>query len=211
MPRAELSPAQALLAELTQEELRRLARQNGVTLSGRPSRINLLRSIVAHLSLDELTDSLCRLFPGSEPVPEGIIRLDQVNRLTGETAVHACSCSHPGLGRLLLELRGSCLVLRVPSIPLFLENRWPVLVRDLGEVILKRLYAGFVQARRLHPAAQAPPPKNAPYILDEGYYGLRNSRLRVELKRTGVISFQVVFLRCRRPANRPEYLLLPIA
>lgn len=211
MPGAKLSPSHALLAELSLADIAGLARQNRLPVTKSASRAALIRTINSHLDLDELSDALCRLFPKPATVQKGTLRLDRAVRLAGETAVHASSLSNPSLGQLLLELRGSCLVLRLGSIPLFLENRWPVIARDAGEQVLKRLYAGFVRPNQVHPAAQAPPPPNKPYILDQGYYGLRGARLRIELKRTGVVSFRVVFLRYRTPGNRPEYLLLPIA
>ena len=96
------------------------------------------------------------------------------------------------------------------SAPLFLENRWPIVVRDDGLVPRSRLYAAFIRPGRVHPMAEAAPPKAKPYMLDEGEYQLRNGRLRFELNHAGPISFQVKYLRARPPADRSEYLLEPI-
>ena len=207
----KLEPARILLANLNPDELRRLARKGRIRVSGKDSRATLVNAITRKLDVDGIADALRRLFPKKGPAPQGVLRLDRVARLTGETTVQVHSRSNPALGVLLLELRPSCLRLRLNSVPLFLDGRWPVIAREAGEVPHKRLYAGFIRPRRLHPAAQTAPSASKPFIIDEGRFGLRAGRLRFEFDRSGPISFGVAFLRFRKPGGRPSYLLTPIA
>ncbi|MEO0081755.1 MAG: hypothetical protein ABIL25_05610 [candidate division WOR-3 bacterium] len=211
MTGVRLEPAQTLLANLSTAELRQLAARTRVQISRAGSRSALVRRLTEQLDVDRIADVLRRLFPKTGRTPADSLRLDRVARLCGEATVQVYSRSRPAMGMVLLELRPSCLTLRTNSVPLFLENRWPVIVRDVGEVPRTRLYAGFIRPRRLHPAAQAAPPATRPYIIDEGTYGLRAGRLRFELKYSGPISFRVALLRRHQPTNRPSYLLTPIA
>jgi len=127
----------------------------------------------------------------------------------GAVTIQAASRARPDSGDVLLETGDDCLVLRVATTPLFLENRWPVIVTGAGTVPHARLYAAYVRPGRVHAEAQAAPPKTKPFIVDEGQYQLRGGRLHMELSRSGPISFLVVFLRNR--GARPEFLLEPIA
>jgi len=158
-------------------------------------------------------EELRHLFPArrrTKAGARGTIRLDQLPPLYGSATVQVYSRSRPQLGRALLGRGKDCLALSFNSAPLFLENRWPVLVRGTGLVPHSRLYAAFVRPGRVHPSAEAPPPQTKPCLLDEGKYQLRGGRLRFEFLRAGPISFQVTFLRERPSAGRPEYLFEPI-
>jgi hypothetical protein len=131
--------------------------------------------------------------------------------LHGAVTVQAYAHARPALGQVLLGFGDRCLTLGLNNAPLFLENRWPVVGRDSGTVARVRLYAAFVRPGKVHPAAEVSPPKSHPFMLDEGEYQLRSSRLRLEMRRAGLMSFLVTFLRYRPPTDRPEYLLKPIA
>jgi len=213
-----LEPARALLENFTHTELSRMVKRSSLGIVVPRSRAALADSITRHLSLDEVIEEIRHIFPprasrNSQTAtrnPQLASRLDQLPPLHGSATVQASSRSRPQLGRALLGRSADCLTLGFDSAPLFLENRWPVLVRDEGAVPRSRLYAAFIRPGRIHPAAESAPPRTRPYMLDEGEYQLRNGRLRFELTHAGPISFQVTFLRERPPAGRPEYLLEPI-
>lgn len=211
MRETTLDPSRALLANFTLDELARLAARSRVKPGAGASRRALTGAITKHLDLDELADAVAQLFPKPGRSSAGHLRLDRIPRLHGETTVQIYSRTSSVLGLILLEQENCCLALRCGSVPLFLENRWPVVLRDTGVVPLARLYAAYIRPRRIHPAAGAAPPKSKPFIVDEGEYGLRNGRLRLELKRSGLVSYRVSLVRLRPPKNQPEYLLLPIA
>jgi hypothetical protein len=173
----------------------------------------LANLITKHLDLDEIVEELRHLFPARRAAKKragDTARLDQLPPLHGSATVQVYSHARPQLGRALLGRTKDCIALSFNSAPLFLENRWPIVVRDDGLVPRSRLYAAFVRPGRVHPSAEAAPPRTKPYLLDEGEYQLRNGRLRFELAHAGPISFQVAFLRERPPAGRAEYLLEPI-
>ncbi len=207
-----LEPARGLLDNLTHTELARMVRRSRLDIVVPRARAALADSITRHLSLDEILEEIHHLFPprrGTKQT-EDTVRLDQLPPLHGSATVQVSSRSRPQLGRALLGRSKDCLALSFNSAPLFLENRWPVLVRGDGTVPHSRLYAAYVRPGRVHPSAEAAPPRTKPYMLDEGEYQLRNARLRFEFAHAGPISFQVTFLRDRPPAGRPEYLLEPI-
>jgi hypothetical protein len=201
-----LQPARSLLESLSADDLKRLALKAGIRI--RPgSRLQFIKSITARLDIEGLVETLGALFPGTGPASH----LGTIDRLTGSATVQTCSPTDPSLGELLLEDKAGCLALRLPDFQLFLENRWPVLAREVGPVPHARLFAGFVRPGCVHPDAEMAPPRNNPFIVDEGEYGLRNARLRLDLRRAGPISFAVTLLR-RNPKTRGnEYLLEPIA
>ncbi|MFO7638308.1 MAG: hypothetical protein R6X14_03240 [bacterium] len=206
-----LDPARSLLGHLSVAELARLAKR--VKLAPAPRKPALVDALVTRLDTDEIVELLPRLFPKRGPAdgrPPGE-RLDRDPRRHGEATVQVYARTDPGLGRLLLGNGDRCLQLRLPAVQLFLENRWPVVAVDDGSVPLARLYAGFTARGRVHRAAGMPPVKGRPFILDEGEYGLRSGRLRLELKRSGPLSFKARFMRWSPRTGRPEYLLLPIA
>jgi len=208
-----LEPARGLLDNFTHSELSRLVRHSRLDVAVPRGRAALANLITKHLDLDEIVDELRHLFHARRDTKRrsgGAIRLDQLPPLHGSATVHAYSRSRPQLGRALLGRSEDCIALSFDSAPLFLENRWPVVVRGAGLVPRSRLYAAFVRPGRVHPSAEAAPPRTRPYMLDEGEYQLRNGRLRFELAHAGPISFQVAFLRERPPARRPEYLFEPI-
>jgi hypothetical protein len=207
-----LEPARGLLDNFTHTELSRMVRRSRLVIVVPRARAALADSITRHLSLDEIIEEIHHLFPSRRGKKQsaGAARLDQLSPLHGSATVQAYSRSRPQLGRALLGRSKDCVALSFNSTPLFLENRWPVLVRDDGTVPRSRLYAAFVRPGRVHPSAEAAPPRTKPYLLDEGEYQLRNGRLRFEFAHAGPISFQVTFLRERPPAGRPEYLLEPI-
>jgi hypothetical protein len=209
-----LEPARGLLENFTHAELSRMVKRSRLGIVVPRARAALAGSITRHLSLDEIIEEIHHLFPPrpgtKRPAASGAVRLDQLPPLHGSATVQAYSRSRPQLGRALLGRSADCVALSFNSAPLFLENRWPVLVRDDGTVPHSRLYAAFVRPGRVHPSAEAAPPRTKPYMLDEGEYQLRNGRLRFEFAHAGPISFQVTFLRERPPAGRPEYLLEPI-
>jgi hypothetical protein len=208
-----LEPARGLLDNLTSTELSRLIERSRPDVKLPRSRAALANLITKHLDLDEIVEEFRHLFParrGPKAQRADAIRLDELQRLHGSATVQAYSRSRPQLGRALLARSDDCMVLSLGSTPLFLENRWPVVVRDAGLVPRSRLYAAFVRPGRVHPSAEAAPPRTKPYLLDEGEYQLRNARLRFEFAHAGPISFQVTFLRGRPPTGRPEYLLEPI-
>jgi len=208
-----LEPARSLLDNFVHAELSRLARHGRLDVALPRSRAALADLITRHLDLDEIVEELRHLFParrGAKVRARGTIRLDQLPPLHGSATVQVYSRSRPQLGRALLGRSKDCIALSFNSAPLFLENRWPVLVRGTGLVPHSRLYAAFVRPGRVHPSAEAPPPRTKPCLLDEGDYQLRNGRLRFEFAHAGPISFQVTFLRERSPAGRPEYLFEPI-
>lgn len=210
-----LKPAQSLLHGLTRQELLAFARRNRLVLPAAATKRSLIAALTTHLDIDELAESLLRFFPRrrlpGRARKSTETRLDRAARMAGPVTVQVYSRSSPGLGRLLLAHARRCLLLRTGNVPLFLENRWPVTVHDGGTVPSRLLYAAFVGRGRVHPSAGAPPPVDRPFMLDQGEYGIRNGRLRLELERAGPVSFRVRLLRFRPPAGRPEYLLLPIA
>jgi hypothetical protein len=208
-----LEPARSLLDNFTHTELSRLVSRSRLDVAVPRSRAALADLITKHLDLDGVVEEIRRLFPtrrGTMRQTEGATRLDQLPPLHGSATVQAYSRSRPQLGRALLGRSNDCIALSFNSVPLFLENRWPVVVRDAGLVPRSLLYAAFVRPGRVHPSAEAAPPRTKPYLLDEGEYQLRNARLRFEFAHAGPISFQVTFLRERPPAGRPEYLFEPI-
>jgi len=212
-----LEPARGLLENFTHAELACIVRHSRLDIALPRSRSKLADSITKHLSLDDLLDEIRSLFraPHSRSRTKAAGRLDTMTPLHGSATVQAGggADSHPRqpqLGLVLLGRSSDCIALRIRSVPLFLENRWPVLVYDKGPVPRARLYAAFIRPRLIHPSAEAPPPRTRPFILDEGNYQLRNSRLRLELVHAGPISCQVTFLRERPPSGRPEYLFEPI-
>ncbi len=208
-----LEPAQDLLSNLTVPELRRLAKSAQASLPASPSKQRLIDAVSRHLDLDEIVQEIPKSLMRARarrPVT-GPERLDRLPPRHGEAAVHVYSHSRPALGHLLLQWREQCLALGLRNTPLFLENRWPVMVTSVGTKPRTYLHAAFVRPGRIHQSAEVPPPRTRPYMLDEGEYQLRNSRLRLELKRSGPISFSVSFLRNLPPAGRPQYLFEPIA
>jgi hypothetical protein len=209
-----LEPARGLLENFTHTELSRMVTRSRLGIVVPRVRAALAESITRHLSLDEIIEEIHQLFPprrgAKRPAAKGAIRLDQIPPIHGSATVQVSSRSRPQLGRALLGRSKDCVTLSFNSAPLFLENRWPVLVRDAGTVPQSRLYAAFVRPGRVHPSAEAAPPRTKPYMLDEGEYQLRNARLRFEFAHAGPISFQMTFLRERPPTGRPEYLLEPI-
>jgi hypothetical protein len=208
-----LEPARGLLENFTHTELSRLVGHSRLDIVVPRSRAALANSITRHLSLDEIVEEIHHLFPirsGTKRPAASAIRLDQLLPSHGDATVQVYSRTRPQLGRALLGRSRDCIALSFNSAPLFLENRWPVVVRGTGLVPQSRLYAVYVRPGRVHSSAEAAPPKTRPYLLDEGEYQLRNGRLRFELAHAGPISFQVTFLRERPPAGRPEYLFEPI-
>ncbi len=206
-------PARNLLANFTHVELSRLIKHARLDIAVPRSRSALANALTRHLDLDEIVEEIHRLFPARRPARRagpGSDRLDELPPLHGAATIQAYSRSRPQLGRALLARSRDCMALGFNSTPLFLENRWPVIVRDAGVVRHSLLYAAFVRPGRVHPAAESTPPRTRPYLLDEGEYQLRNGRLRFELAHAGPISFKVTYLRDRPPADRPEYLLEPI-
>ena len=208
-----LEPARGLLDNFTHMELSRMVESAQLDVAVPRGRSALANAITRHLDVDEIVEEIHHLFPvrrSAKRHTSGIVRLDDLPPLHGAATVQAYSRSRPQLGRALLGRSGDCLALSVNSAPLFLENRWPIVVRDAGLVPRSRLYAAFVRPGRVHPSAEAAPPRTKPYLLDEGEYQLRNGRLRFEFAHAGPISFQVTFLRERPPAGRAEYLFEPI-
>jgi len=208
-----LEPARGLLDNFAPAELSRMIEHAQLDIALPRGRAALANAITQHLDIDELVEEIHYLFPvrrGTKRQASGTVRLDDLPPLHGAATVQAYSRSRPQLGRALLGRSADCIALSVNSAPLFLENRWPIVVRDAGLVPRSRLYAAFVRPGRIHPSAEAAPPRTKPYLLDEGEYQLRNGRLRFELAHAGPISFQVTFLRERPPAGRAEYLFEPI-
>ncbi len=218
MQAVRLEPAHSLLENFSVAELAKLARAAEIADPPRTRRA-LVRAITRHIALDEIVEHLPALFslPGRDGLRLGRtrgsdeVRLDRLERAHGAVTAQVYSPSRPALGQLLLEHGDHCLVLGFVNMPLVLENRWTVIGRDAGPVPLNRLYAAFSRPGVIHAAAGAPPPRNRPFIIDEGSYQLRDARLRLELLRAGPVSFSVVFLRHRPPALRPEYIFDPIA
>ena len=208
-----LEPARGLLDNFTHMELSRMVEFAQLDIAVPRGRAALANAMTRHLDVDEIVEQIHHLFPvrrrAKRPAP-GTVRLDDLPPLHGAATVQAYSRSRPQLGRALLDRSRDCIALSFNSAPLFLENRWPVVVRDAGLVPHSRLYAAFVRPGRVHPSAEAAPPRTRPYLLDEGEYQLRNGRLRFELAHAGPISFQVTHLRGRPPSGRPEYLFEPI-
>jgi hypothetical protein len=207
-----LEPARGLLDNFDYAELSRLLKRSRPDVAIPRSRAVLINLITRHLDVDAVVEQIRSLFPARRVTKsaKGAVRLDDLPPLHGSATVQAYLRSRPQLGRALLARPADCVALSFNSAPLFLENRWPVVVRDAGLVKRSLLYAAYVRPGRVHPAAEALPPKTKPYLLDEGEYQLRNGRLRFELAHAGPISFQVTFLRGRPPAGRPEYLFEPI-
>jgi hypothetical protein len=215
MPNVHLQPAQSLIEGFTHEELVKFARRMKMRPARSASKKQLVREITCRMDLDEITCALLELFPkrraaGMKKCADEV-RLDKTPRLHGNITVHVYSRTNPGLGRLLLENRESCIQLRLSHVQLFLDNRWPVIASDSGTLTARHLYAGFVGTNRIHAAAEMAPPKDKPFIIDEGEYGLRNGRLRLDFHRAGAGSFRVDLLRYSSRTGRPAYLLRPIA
>jgi len=207
-----LQPAQNLLENFTRAELARLVRRAKLDLEIPRSRAALINAITRYLSLDDIVDAISGLFPRPKGRRvKGLVGLDQLPPLHGDATVQVYSPSKPALGLLLLEHGAACRALALSNAPLFLENRWPVVLRDAGMLPRTRLYAAFTRPGQVHPDAEAAPPRSKPFMLDEGEYQLRNSRLRLELKHSGPLSFHLVLLRARPGTGRAEYLLEPIA
>jgi hypothetical protein len=208
-----LEPARGLLDNFSHKELSRLVGLSRLDIAVPRSRAALADLITKHLDLDEILDGLRNLFPARRsarsPAPRAV-RLHELAPLHGSATVQTYSRSRPQLGRALLGRSQDCIALSFNSAPLFLENRWPIVVREDGPVPSPRLYAAFIRPGRVHPSAEAAPPRTKPYLLDEGEYQLRNGRLRFELAQAGPISFQMTLLRERPPAGRCEYLFEPI-
>jgi hypothetical protein len=212
MKKVVLEPAHALLGSLTKAELAKLARRSRLRLRESQSKDSMVAELTLHLGVDDVTEALLALFskkPGRSR-GAGYIRLDQIPRLTGAATVHAYGSASAGQGRVLLEHGECCLRLRLSNLQLFLENRWPVAARDAGDVPATMLYAGYVGRGRVHPSAGAPPPADRPFILDDGEYGARQGRFRLELGRSGLLSFRVYLMRHAPRSGRPEYILQPI-
>jgi hypothetical protein len=205
-----LEPAHSLLRSFSVAELQKLARRGGIRAALPRTRPVLIDLITRHLDIDEIVGEVRRLFPAVRGRGDENARLDRLPPGHGDATVQAYSRARPDAGTLLLERGESCLAFDLNSVPLYLENRWPVLVVDAGKVPHRRLYAAFVKPGKIHASAEAPPPRTKPYLLDEGEYQLRHARLRLELAHAGPISFAVTFLRNRQPGGRPEYLLEPI-
>ena len=209
-----LEPARSLLDNFTHAELSGLIERGQPKVAVPRSRAALVDLITRHLDLDEIVEELRHVFPvrrGAKVRIRGTTRLDLLPPLCGSATVQVYSRSRPQLGRALLGRGKDCIALSFNSAPLFLENRWPVVVRDAGLVRSKLLYAAYVRPGRVHPSAEAAPPRTKPHMLDEGEYQLRNARLRFEFAHAGPISFKATFLRERPPAGRAEYLFEPIA
>jgi hypothetical protein len=187
-----LAPARSLLAALSLAELGRVARRAGIAPAR--TRARLTQDLAGRLTIDQLVERIHGLWPGSRPVAE---RLDQLPPAHGAAVIQADSRTRGGL--LLLELGGACRTVRLASAPLFLENRWPVFGSD-------------ARAASVRAGAGRAPGSGRPFVLDEGAYQLRNGRLRMELRRSGPVSFLIAFLR-RVPGARAEgqYLFEPIA
>jgi hypothetical protein len=202
-----LEPGRSLLESFGADDLTRLAAKVRIGGGSARSQARLAEAILARLDLQDIVEALRDLWP--QPPGEG--RLDTLDRMTGDATVQVCSPSDPSLGELLLEQGEGCLALCLSDTQVFLENRWPVVLQETGPVAHERLYAAFIGPGQVHPAAEAAPPRNRPFLLDEGSYGIRNARLRLELRRTGQLSFLVTCLRRHPKTRRPEYLLEPIA
>lgn len=214
MPGISLEPARSLLHNFTCAELSRLVAKAKVRGAVPRSRARLIGFITRHLGLDDIVEVLPAVFPPDRRRKGRVgddLRLDRLPPLHGEAAVHVYSQARPALGRLLLEHGDRCIVLTLDNTPLFLENRWPVIARRTAPVPRERLYAAFIRRGRVHPSAEAPPPADRPFLLDSGEYQMRNARLRLELARSGPVSFLATFLRRREPGGRSEFLLEPIA
>jgi hypothetical protein len=213
MKGVRLAPARSLLDNFAHTELSRMVRHARLDIAIPRSRAALAGAITRHLNIDEIVEEVISLFPtrwGVRRRASGAVRLDRLPPLHGGATVQAYSRARPQLGRALLGRDRDCMALSFNSAPLFLENRWPVVVRDAGLVPPTRLYAAFIRPGRVHPSAEAAPPRTRPFVLDEGEYQLRNGRLRLELAHAGPISFRVTFLRERPPTVRAEYLFEPI-
>jgi hypothetical protein len=215
MPGISLEPSRSLLENFTFAELLRLVSIARVRETPPRSRAQLISFITRHLSLDDVVETIPNIFPRARGKAvrgkDAGLRLDRMPPLHGEATVHAYSQARPALGRVLMEHGDRCIVLSLHNAPLFLENRWPVIARRTASVPHDRLYAAFIRRGRVHPGAEAPPPRDRPFLLDSGEYQLRNSRLRLELSRSGPVSFLVTFLRRRQPGCHDEYLLEAIA
>lgn len=215
MPGISLEPARNILQNFTYRELLRLGAKAGLAAPPPRSRNQLIALITKHISLDEVVDAIPLIFPRAgtkrRPASDTGLRLDQLPPLHGDTTVQVYSQARPALGHVLLEHGNRCIVLALNNTPLFLENRWPVIAHCPGTVPHARLYAVFIRRGRVHPSAEAPPPPNRPFLLDSGEYQLRNSRLRLELSRSGPLSFLVTFMRNRPSTRHAEYLFEPIA
>jgi len=205
-----LEPARNLLGNLTLAELQRLCERQGFECRGQKAAV--IDQIATRLDIVEIADVLLAMFAKRKPAgARAEVRLDEETRLSGDVAVHVLPRAKAGQGRLMLETGDRCLQLRLGNVPLFLENRAPVVAADAGSVSHDLMFDGFVARRRLHPAAGRDPSKDRPFIIDEGGYGLRNGRLRFDLRKTGLISWRIELLRWSARGNRPEYLLRPIA
>jgi hypothetical protein len=205
-----LEPARNLLSNLTLAELERFCGRHGIECRGQKAAV--IDQIATRLDVVEIADALLTVFPKRKPAgARAEVRLDEEPRLSGDVAVHVLPRAKAGQGRLMLATADRCIQLRLGNIPLFLENRAPVVAADAGSVSCDLMFDGFVARRRLHPAAGRAPSRDRPFIIDEGGYGLRNGRLRFDLQKTGLISWHVDLLRWSARGSRPEYLLRPIA
>jgi len=211
MSPVRLDPVHNLLGEFAVRNLRSLARVCEVPGRLPTGRAALIEKLSRHVDVDGVVEHLPAIFPKKAPARvKTTRRLDRIVRRCGPATVQVPSRAGVQAGELFLKHRRQCLLLGLSNVPLFLENRWPVVVRVKGEVPASRLFAAFVRPGRVHPSAEAPPTATRPFLLDEGEYGLRRARFRLDLARSGPLSFKVVFLRYR-PQGQAEHLLLPIA
>jgi len=211
MSPVRLDPVHNLLGEFAVRDLRLLARAGMVPGRLPADRAALIEKLSQHVDVDGIVQYLPAMFPKTTPARVKVARrLDRIARRSGPATVQVVSRARGQAGEVLLKHRRQCLLLSLSNVPLFLENRWPVLVRVEGDVPALRLFAAFVRPGRVHPSAEEPPPKTRPFLLDEGEYGLRRARLRLDMARSGPLSFKVVFLRYRSQ-GQAEHLLLPIA
>src|SRR5512138_2495076 len=152
-----MEPAHSILQNFNRAELERLARRGGVRGALPRTRPALINAITKHLDIGDIIEQVRRLFPAPRKagarLPQGHYRLDQLPPLHGDATVQAFSRSRPETGLLLLDRGETCMAVDVGSIPLFLENRWPVMAVDAGAVPHSRLYAAFVRPGRVHPSA----------------------------------------------------------
>ena len=180
MPGTKLEPARHLLANVTVDELATIARRSRLARPWPRGRARLTEALTRHLTLDDLVERVIHLYPRARRTGDFLDRLPPRH---GPVAVRAGR----NRGALLLGPDDAPIHLELSNVPLFLENRFPVLAR----VAAARSRAGRTD------------------LVDDGEYQLRAGRLRLELTHSGPLSFLVVFLR--RRAGRAEYLLEPIA
>jgi len=187
-----------MLQCFTLSELQRLVRRQKRARTIPRSRVEAVRLITRLLDLAEIVDAV-RAGLG-RPAAGRSRRLDAGPARHGEAVVRVRGRADVSQGELRLERPDVCIRLRLSNVQLFLENLWPVLADDAGEVPRRRT-AGRKKAR----------PEGRAYVVDEGDYELRNGRLRLKLARAGPVSFRVEFLRRSPRTRRPQYLLEPIA